>query len=119
MASIWMDITSGEAAGFWEILGVSSAGFVGLLLLRPLRKRLRERDFHAGITSPVDPPPEPFPNRLDEAVNRCEPRSRWRAMYEELSREDQELFKKLMMKVCNDTPTPDDSIAENHLRQTR
>lgn len=123
VASTWTEFASGEDVGFWEILAVSSAGFVAILLLQPVGKRLRER--RSDVTGSI-PEQNVVPiSSVDETelsastaasmVNPCTSRPRWREMYEQLSHEDQELFKKMMMNVCNGVPPVADEVEATRL----
>ncbi len=105
VATTWADITSatGEDVGFWQILGVSSAGFVVVLLLTPMSRRIRER----AKTSAATEEESESHDVAAAAASPCASPSRWREMYEQLSEEDQKLFRTMMKSVCSDAPTND------------
>ncbi|MDB5036416.1 MAG: hypothetical protein JWQ98_3657 [Chlorobi bacterium] len=77
---------------FWELLGISSAGTIGILFLRPLRRR-RPAPPAEVIPVAVDLPPQEGPS--------------WRAMYDQLSPEERLAFRSMMEKFCADPESPD------------
>ncbi|MEP7220115.1 MAG: hypothetical protein ABI876_14425 [Bacteroidota bacterium] len=84
---------------FWEVLGISSAGTVGILFLRPLRRR---RPAQPDEVLPVAAEPAPQEGKS------------WRAMYDQLSPEERLAFRSMMEKFCADPELPNAINADLH-----
>gem|GEM_PF-1850457 len=108
----------GEAcdATFWEVFGLAGGSMIGFLMINPIRKQFERRSprrvppsttFRSedqGLSSPLpsgfvaeevgcacDPQP---------AVCNNEPGERWRALYAQMSPEEQKEFKRMMQQLC-------------------
>ena len=88
---------AGIRFSYWEILGISSTSFVGLLLIRPLGKRW----LASGPASPQAPLPPLDPPAAEPEEER---HGGWRELYDKLSQEERKAFKALMEKYCADDP---------------
>jgi hypothetical protein len=110
---------AGVRFSYWEILGISSTSFVGLLLIRPLGKRWLATGSSIGSSSPMSSPaavaapvvpaadhPEPDLTRSAESSGG------WRDLYDKLSQEERRAFKALMEKYCADDPA-DEGVVDS------
>ncbi len=92
------DYIAGIRFTYWEIVGISSVSFVGLLLIRPIGKHWLSSRSDAsysdaqGIIEPAAAPPV------------AEESGSWRDLYAQLSQDERQAFKALMEKYCADTP---------------
>jgi hypothetical protein len=77
--------------GFWELVGVAILASIGFFVIRSMRKR-RNLTHHNVAPDRAASPRAPYTERLKKT------QSNWRALYEQLSRDEREKLKTLMEK---------------------
>jgi len=92
------DYIAGIRFTYWEIVGISSVSFVGLLLIRPIGKHWLSSRSNAPAPAPEEHLIEPAtPPAKEESGS-------WRDLYAQLSQDERQAFKALMEKYCADGP---------------
>lgn len=93
--------------GFWELLGGTSVAVLAVLFIKPLRNRVLPRQLRSDSTAVPVFATAPVIEEVVCQPERPQQESNWRTMYDQLSDDERQMFKSIMKKYCDDSPTAD------------